>query len=221
MPVSETLYGGSDEREEIEDVQVIEYRSIRMRSLRTLLGAALPTINWPWWLMALQGAIASAGASLYSMNLATRWLVYGIVFDLLTGAACTWLPEHKGPLSKLAPVTFARLVGLYLVLQLGKEPSLQFELAGYQTSWGEIFAIYFLTGIWSSAAKNMGYLGVKWPDPIMSALEKVHSSIDNADISSKLVSVFTSFTQKTDGNTQVISKTKTVVTETAPPVEKS
>ena len=184
-----------------------------MKPIRTFIGAVLPTIDWPWWAVALQAFVVSAGASLYSMNFTIRWLVFGIVADLMTGAVCTFLPDHKAPLSKLAPVFFARLVGLYMVLQLGKEAALQVEFMGYQTSWGELFGMYFMTGIWSSVAKHMGYMGFPWPKWAVVILDKVHSSIDNADISNKVVSAITSFSSKKVGDTEVVQKTETIVTE--------
>lgn len=194
------------EGEDVKDVQTIEYRGPVMKSLRVFLGALLPTVDWPLWAIGVQAAIASMGAAFSSMNFSIRWLVIGIIADLMTGVACTWLPEHKTPMSKMGTSLFARLVGLYMVVQLGKEPALQVELMGYSTSWGELFAMYFLTGIWSSVAKHMGYLGFPWPKWAVAMLDKVHSGIDNADISSKLISAITSYSSQANSDTKQVSK---------------
>lgn len=201
-----------------EDIVIQRRTCTKMysRVCNSIVAMIIPTVEWPWWAMAIQASFVSILMAFASMNSAIRWLGYGIGFDLLTGIACTFLPNHPSALSKQAGMTFARGMGLYLAVLLGRESALQFEIMGYPTSGGEMFAIYFLTGIWASAAKNMGYLGVPWPKWALELLEKVHSSIDKADISDKIISIFKSSSMQSGGGTEIISKSETTVTTTPP-----
>ncbi len=191
----------------------METPPVPIRMLPVILSLLIPTAGWPWWAIAAQGMFAAIGATLVSTNLAIKWLFIGICFDVLTGITRSLRMDDRFPISKLISDVLVRFGVLYLSVLLSKEAALQFAYNGFTTNPGEFLAIFFLTIVWASAGKNMGELGMPWPKSIMFLLDKVHSSLDDVDLSGKVISAITAFSSKQVGNTQIVSKSETVVTE--------
>lgn len=217
--------GFMEELEEMTDTSgsiltPMEAPSVPFRMINLLLALIIPTASWPWWAIAAQGTLAAIGATLLSTNLAIKWLFIGICFDVLTGIVRSLRLDDRFPISKLISDVLVRFGVLYLSVLLSKEAALQFEYSGFATNPGEILAIFYITIVWASTGKNMGELGMPWPKSVTFLLDKVHSSLDEANIGGKVISAITAFSSKQVGDTQVTRKTETVVTENKPWDEK-
>ncbi len=190
------------------------------RVLNPILALMVPTAAWPWWAVLLQGWVVALGAELLSTNVALKWLFIGCCVDVTFFMIRSWkLPDHY-PLSVIIPDVLVRGIALWLSWSLSKEAAFQFEYLGFSTNPGELMAIFFITIVWASAGKSSEKLGLPWPKGIMFLFDKVHSSLDDVDLGDRAFSIFTKFTQKTDGNMVVTKKEETIVKTVPEPVKK-
>jgi phage-related holin len=171
-------------------------------------------MNLPAAALLLQGLSTWIIAAYESMNVVLRWMLWGIGADLFTGILCAAFITKVFSPSFMARGVLVKGTCFAIVVFLAKQPELQIEFKGIQTSVGQLLGVYFLTGEWASALKNLDTLGAPFPKWMSAILQQVHSSVDNID-ASKAVSMFTSFTKRTEGNVEVVSKSTTVVTEKA------
>lgn len=210
--------GGSDKF--VNNVQIQGYKMGSLKALRPILGLALPTMNLPAAALWLQLGSTWIIGAYESMNVVLRWMLWGIGADLLTGLLCAWFVTKVFSPSFMARGVLVKGFCFAIVVFLAKQPELQFDVdfpgvGKMSTSVGQLLGVYFLTGEWASAMKNFDTLGAPFPKWFSAILRQVHSSVDNID-ASQAVSMFTSFTKRTDGNMEVVSKSTTVVTEKAP-----
>lgn len=188
------------------------------RVLNPLLALLIPTVGWPWWAIAIQAAFAAIGAELWSTNVALKWLTIGCAVDVGMLLVRSWkLPEKT--FSSIVPDVLVRALALYLSWALSKEAAFQFEYKGFSTNPGELLAIFFITIVWSSAGKSSDKLLFPWPKSLMYLLDKVHSSIDDVALADKAISIFTAFTRRQEGDTEIVRKSTTVVTVPVPVVK--
>jgi hypothetical protein len=179
---------------------------------KTVISTAAPSSEWPWWAISAQTAIAAHVGYFWSMNAAFRWLVLGIAANLLATLACVvFLPDKRGQVHFKQDVAVKSLM-IWLVWMLSKEPMLQVDIAGQSVSIAAVLAAYFLTAEWIGFLQRAGDLGMKFPKWVGDALQRANDSINNADVGGKVIGAMTSFTQRSDGSTETISNTSTIVT---------
>lgn len=180
---------------------------------KTVISTAAPSVDWPWWAISAQTAIAAHVGYFWSMNAAFRWLVLGIAANLLGTLACVlFLPDRRGQIHFKQDVAVKSLM-IWLVWMLSKEPILQVDVAGQSVSIAAVLAAYFLTAEWIGFLQRAGDLGMKFPKWVGVMLQRANDGIDNADIGGKVISAVTSFSQQSSGVTETTRKT-TIVTTT-------
>ncbi len=188
-----------------------------MKALRPFIGLALPTMNLPLVALALQVFGSSVIAAYQSMNVVLQWMFWGIVADLFTGLLCSlFIAEVVFSPKIMARGVLVKGTCLAIVVFLSQQPGLQVEFQGIETSVGQLLGVYFLTGEWASALKNLDTLGAPFPKWASALLQQVHSSVDNIDIPGKITSVFKSTAVQKGPDTEIISKTETKVVTTVP-----
>ncbi len=191
-----------------------------MKALRPIVAAFLPSIDWPWIFVVFQGLFASAFSYYASMNQALQWLVASIGFHLMTSLACVcFIPGQRGTRHFKQDVVVKGLA-VAITAYLGSQPGLQMDVKGVSVSLGAFVAGGYIIGECLGIAQDMNDLKMPLPKIVKLILERAKEGVDNVALSDTIISAITSFTQRTDGNTKVISKTETVVTSIAPPQEK-
>ena len=187
--------------------------------LTQLMAMIVPTANWPWPIVLLQGVFTIILAELMSTNVALKWLFIGVCLDVFLFLVRSWRMPDTHPWSLIIPDVLVRFVAIWLSWSLSKEAAFQFSYMGLSTNPGEVLAVFFITIVWASAGKSSEKLGMPWPSGVMFLLNKVHSSLDDADLGDRAFSVLTKFTQKTDHGTTTTEKKTTAVSTPAEKVD--
>lgn len=168
--------------------------------------------------LALQASFASMFAYLASMNMALRWMLYGICFHILTTIACVLFLDNGKGRRHVGKDVIVKGIAFWIVSLLGHQPELQLDVAGQSVSVGAILAGYFLLGEWLGVVQDLAELDMPVPSWVKMLLTRAKDGIDNANVGAKAIGAFTSFTSQKVGDTEVIRKTETVVTQ-SPPTE--
>ena len=179
--------------------------------LTQILTLFIPTSNWPWPVVFIQGIATVILAELMSTNVALKWLFIGCCLDIFLFLVRSWRMPDTHPWSLVIPDVLVRFVALWLSWSLSKEAAFQFAYMGFSTNPGEVLAVFFITIVWASAGKSSEKLGMPWPSGVMFLLNKVHSSLDDAELGDRAFSILTKFTQKTDNGTTTTEKKTTIV----------
>lgn len=184
-----------------------------MRWFKSVVSTVAPSIEWPWWWNALAFGFASWFTWVASMNMAVRWMVYGILFNMAaTILVALFVPNKRGSMH-IKQDACVKAMSFWLVWLMGKESILQAEVFGKPVAVAMLFAGYFLTGEWIGFLQRMDELVPNFaPKWAKAALQRANDSLSNVDIKSSVMSAVTSFTQQADGSTETISRTSTVTT---------
>ncbi len=197
----------------IHDFQMKEDRLMPSRLLHSIIAAMIPATGGPWVSSAIVAG-ASIGTLFVPVNAILKWLAVSIVFDLFTGFLCK-RSGFKRP--HISMVGAAATAGSYAVAQyLARQPELQWEVMGRTWGVGEFFALWFLIGHLANITKNMDDLDTPFPKSVNGLISKIRSIIDTAEIGGPIVSIFKSSMSQKGGDTEIVSKTETVVTTTTP-----
>lgn len=178
---------------------------------KVLTALLSPVNDWPWMVPA-QALFASFFAYMASMNMALRWLLYGVVCHMLTTILLVCFVPGKKVFEDIKKDAAVKGVACLIVWLLGKEPMFQLDVMGQSVSVAALIAGYFLCGEWIGVVIDMDDLGMPFPPWVKSALQMARDRISSADIGSKVVSNFTSVSKLPDGATKTVQNATTIIT---------
>lgn len=136
-----------------------------------------PTIEWPWWALAVQSAFAGAVGAFFSLPRAHVWLFVAIVGDLVTGLACGvfcrggWQARvmTKGGTKKV--ITFA-------VAAMAHKADWRIQVDAMTVDMGTAIAVWYLAAEGVSITENLSELGVPLPPFVAQFVQKAREAME-------------------------------------------
>jgi hypothetical protein len=185
-------------------------KSMDASPIKTFIAHMVPGFDWPWQAVAANAAFASAFSYLWSTNLAIKWMFIGMLADMALMTISMF--RVTGPTVKqVGSDALVKAIYLWIVIEAAKEPSLTFEVFNTSVGVGVFLAAYRLAAEWLNVMKLSEEFGLKWPPPVKKLLERATSSMDNANLGDKAISMFETFTQKTVGGKTITEQSTTIV----------